>query len=213
MDYNKRGWLIIAAWVAFLIGLYCIITYLAASTLVQDKRAALEQHAARIHPERAEVGKTAPDLKTIKDTKSEKTMLVKSGIYVDRIVKLSVREVGWTVDFYIWFTWTGNDIDPGENFQLIDGEILYKERIKQSAADQERTYALYRVVARITKFFNTTRFPRDDHLLTIKIENETNQYHRLKFEPDYTLSDVSLRVSIPGYRIDKTQIVAKPHSY
>ncbi len=49
---------------------------------------------------------------------------------MDRIVDISTKATGWTVDFYIWFNWQGDGIDPGENFQVIDEEIESKKRLR-----------------------------------------------------------------------------------
>ncbi len=51
-------------------------------------------------------------------------MDVRVRMYIDRIVEISVKDTGWAVDFYIWFNWTGEGIQPGENFQVVEGVPL-----------------------------------------------------------------------------------------
>ena len=135
-----------------------------------------------------------------------------AGIYLDRIVELSVKEVGWTVDFYVWFRWKGQEADPGEKFQIVDGSIESREKIEDTTGNDER-YTLYRVTARITKFFNVSRFPRDDHVLTINVELPALERHELLFVPDNESSGVSSRVKIEGYSIYKQALLEKPHAY
>ncbi len=72
---------------------------------------------------------------------------------------------------------------------------------------------LYRVVARITKFFDVSRFPRDDHVLTINIENPASERRELLFVADKESSGVSSRVRIPGYSTYQEAILEKPHAY
>ena len=69
------------------------------------------------------------------------------------------------------------------------------------------------MTAKKTKFFDVTRFPRDDHLLVIRIEDNTHQVHQLRFVADTQASDLSSRVAIPGYKICNSEIIVKPHSY
>ncbi|MFM8331640.1 MAG: hypothetical protein ACKN9T_08120, partial [Candidatus Methylumidiphilus sp.] len=48
---------------------------------------------------------------------------VMAGIYVDRVVELSVKDTSWTVDFYLWFRWQGEDIAGLDKFSVVDGSI------------------------------------------------------------------------------------------
>ncbi len=69
------------------------------------------------------------------------------------------------------------------------------------------------MVAQITKFFDVSRFPRDDHLMTINVENPEYLRAAMIFVPDTKNSNVGSRVKIPGYSIYKNLVVEKPHSY
>ena len=74
-------------------------------------------------------------------------------------------------------------------------------------------YELYRVTAEITKFFNISRYPRDNHLMTILVEDTKRQFYDLTYIPDHDGSAVSSRVKIPGYQIWFTGLAEKGHSY
>jgi hypothetical protein len=174
-----------------------------------------KQHTVALHRTRmdavaTEAGKTQADTTAIAGAKE--AVKVRVGLYVDRIVELSIKDSTWTVDFYIWFNWTGNDLTPGETFQVVNGQIESKEKLEEIARDRDH-YALYRVVAKITKAFDAARFPTDDHLLTIHIEDKARQFQEVLLVPDAENSSISSRVSVPGYEIAGTELVSKPHSY
>jgi hypothetical protein len=175
----------------------------------QNKVTSIKRHNDRMNPDVGEGGTKAPPA-TLQA--GANPVRVNGGIYVDRIVDLSVKESTWTVDFYVWFLWSGQGADPGENFQIVDGAIESKEKVDEYTSGDEH-YALYRVVAHITKFFDVSRFPRDDHLLTINIETPASERHELLFVPDNESSGVSSRVQIPGYSIYEQAILEKPHAY
>jgi hypothetical protein len=42
-----------------------------------------------------------------------------------------VNDTGWTADFYIWFNWANDAINPGENFQVVEGSIESKEKLEE----------------------------------------------------------------------------------
>lgn len=134
------------------------------------------------------------------------------GIYVDRIIEISTKATDWTVDFYIWFRWQGDKIDPGETFQVIDGEILSKTKVDDVVVDGEH-YVLYRVIARITKFFNIVRYPLDNHLLMIRIEDGDHPWNVLRYSPDELGAEYSSRVTVPGYKLNQAELISKPHAY
>jgi hypothetical protein len=202
-----RNFLIV--WGAALVILLSVGGWLAIRPARQDKLASLARHHARLDPQAADPGATAPVLTLPLGSNPTE---VGFGIYVDRIVELSVKDASWTVDFYLWFRWHGDAVRPGEGFQVVDGWIESKEREVAHTCDDEH-YERYRVVAKITKPFDVSRFPCDDHLLTINIENPLYQRHELLFIPDRDNSSVSSRVKVSAYEIHDSQILEKPHSY
>lgn len=178
---------------------------------LESKEIAANRHAERIDPNKAEKGKTKAHWDEKLLAKS-KPIEVTSGIYIDRITELSLPNAFWEVDFYIWFNWKGKITSPGKTFQIINGEIIKRELVNEETK-KDRHHKLYRVKAKITKFFNTQRFPRDDHLLTINIEDKERQIYKLIYKPDSAGSAVSSRVKLPGYKIYKKELKQKFHSY
>jgi len=196
-------------WAILLIVLFTAVGILATWSLYKNKVASVKRHDDRMNPDVGEGGRRPPPTAL---PAGAAPVRVTAGIYLDRIVELSVKEVGWTVDFYVWFRWNGQEADPGEKFQVVDGSIESKEKITDSTNGDER-YTLYRAVAKITKFFDVSRFPRDDHVLTINIETPASERHQLLFVADNESSGVSSRVQIEGYSIYKQAVLEKPHAY
>lgn len=196
-------------WAALLIILFTTVGILAGWSLYKNEVNSVKRHDDRMNPDVGEGGRRPPPAAL---PAGAAPLRVTAGIYLDRIVELSVKEAGWTVDFYVWFRWRGQEADPGEKFQVVDGSIESKEKVTDSTDGDER-YTLYRVVARITKFFDVSRFPRDDHVITINIETPALERHQLLFVADNESSGVSSRVQIEGYAIYKQAILEKAHAY
>jgi len=194
------------------------ISISAGNSIIHMERGVLEKsirdHKARVDPNLTEDGKTQPESKPPAEHEGEIPADVIVGVYVDRISALSMKESYWTVDFYIWFTWKDDNLNPGETFQVVGGEIVKPTPtlIEKKDVNGEH-YALYRVIAKITKTFNTTRFPRDDHLLTIHIEDNERPFYQLHYIADEANSNYSSRVNVPGYKVYQQTAVVKPHSY
>jgi len=194
-------------WAITLIVLFTITGVATAWVVYTNKVGSIKRHNDRMNPDVGEGGTKPPPTALPAGANP-----VRAGIYVDRIIDLSVKEASWPVDFYLWFRWNGTGVDPGENFHVVDGSIESKEKVDEYTTGNER-YVRYRVVARITKFFDVSRFPRDDHVLTINIESPASERRELLFVADKESSGVSSRVQIPGYSIYQQAVIEKPHAY
>lgn len=203
---------ILFLWGGILITFYLIATIVAATIVRKDKMSSEKHHKYSLDANFQEDGRTWIDPVTLNKNLQKPASKVTVGMYVDHIVDLSTLNTNWTVDFYIWFRWKDKNIHPGDTFQIMDGEII-SSNLVDSTSHEDENYELYRVVAKITKFFNVTRFPLDDHLLTIPIENKVYTWQRMQFVADKEVSDVSSRVILPDYKITNTFLSTKPHPY
>jgi hypothetical protein len=202
-----RYWLVV--WFILLAAAYLTTGPYLVQLMRSNRQAAVDRHAARIDPNADEPGVTAADRALPPDAKPTQ---VRSGIYVDRVLELSVRDVSWSVEFYLWFRWHGDSPKTCEGFQVVDGTIESQELEEDETIAGER-YQRFRVAAKITKFFDVTRFPCDEHLLTIAIEHPAHQRQHMQFVADQENSSVSSRVHVPAYRMAAPIVIEKPHSY
>lgn len=204
-----RGRNFLIAWIAGLLLLLLVMGLLTVGSQRQYRLAALERHRARMNPDAAESGTTPADLAL---PENADPALVDVGLYVDRISELSIKDVSWTVDFYLWFRWKGEAVRLADDFQVVDGWIESKEK-EEDRTDGDQHYERYRIVAKITKSFDVSQFPRDEHLLTISIESPKYQRHELLFVPDQSNTSVSSRVRVPAYDVTASHLIEKAHSY
>lgn len=196
----------LAAWSIGLVGLGALALWLLFASQREDRLAARARHANKLVDESSESEYTPPAGHE-KDVPDE----VKAGVYVDRVYDFSVVDSSWKAEFFLWFTWTNPRLDPGETFHVVNGEIVSKTLMVRKTKGRAR-YAMYKVIAQTTKGFNVSRFPRDDHLLTLSIEDSAGQSYRLRYVAD-PHSDVSSRAFVPGYKITGASLVVKPHLY
>lgn len=195
-----RTWAIVLILILLVIG--TAVTWFTYSNTLSE----LVNIEEQINPSVIEPGYTAADY-TVPATAEKVT----TGIYIDRIKSISLKDNLWTVDFFIWFKWTG-DANPGQFFQVVDGSIDKNELIKNTTNGNEN-FALYKVTATITKQFDMFRFPEDNQLLTIDIQDKQLPRQNLVYVPDNTSSSVGPDVSVSGYAIDGLMVTEKPFLY
>ena len=174
---------------------------------------AAARHAARMDPTQNDAVATKLDLTPPAGHEHDPPATrVDTGIYLTRIPKYSIVESLWHADFYIWFSWQGSDLNPGETFKVVSGEIASKTLMRRSD-EGDKHYALYRVNAEITKSFDIARYPRDEHVLTIVIEDQGLLHHQMVYTTKDELSEMSSRVAVPGYDVLGKETVVKGHTY
>lgn len=188
---------------------YVLIAVFVFVIIQGEKATANRNHALRMSADAVEPGKTQPDPLPA----NQDFMPVTVGLYLDGIEAFSIRDSYWTPTFYIWFRWKGDQgIEPGKNFRLVDGKIEKKDLQTSYVSPDGTHYELYKVVARVTKFFNTTRVPLDDHMLNIYIEDSSSDVTKMRYVSD-PQSSISSRVKVSGYDITGHAVVVKPHTY
>ena len=209
---KKRLWLLARCWLAVIaVGLLGSTVYMVYD-LSTSMAAAKIRHAARLDPTKAEAGRTASANRAGELGVTPKNLVVKTGIYVDRVYDFAVANNSWSLDFYIWFNWKGDTIYPDKSFQMVEGVI--NEKKCEAQLDQgDEHYVLCRVSATITKHFNVSRFPRDDHMLTVRIEDTVFQNFDLNYIADIEGSDLSSRAKFMGYKPYYKKLLVKEHSY
>lgn len=195
-------------WVLGVIIVFLLVGSYMAGAVYFDKQADILRHAERMSPNITESGFTQAQMDLPANATPTKVF---TGVYIDQIRDFSLSDSTWTTDFYIWFKWNGSNVNPGENFQVVDGIIDEKVK-KDDYTNGSEHYQVYYVTAKINKFFDVLRFPVDNHVLTLEIEDEQNERPDLIYVTD-NASEISSRVQIPGYHIDNMSVIEKPHAY
>ena len=206
---TRRGYRFVILWAVGILLLYGVGGYLSVRTLQGYKAETEKFRQAWIESKTTDVDAQAPDIRIPPGAKPIEVVV---GIYINRIGEFSIKEGSWTADFDIWFRWTGDGVKPGENFQVVNGQIDLREKKKRYIRGQEQ-YERYRVKARLTKYFDPSRFPFSDEALTIQLEDDIRGVETLRYVADEPGSGIN-RLGIPqNLKIAKSLVTVKLHNY
>ena len=134
------------------------------------------------------------------------------GIYLNNIPAVNLKEKKFQVDFNIWFRWKGDGVNPLENFEIVNGHIDSKDApVKKKIGDIN--YGVHRVEATIFRNFALSKYPLDNHLLKIQIEDTSSDSNDLIFQPDKSNSGVSPKIDVAGWNITKFDSYASVTKY
>jgi len=204
-----RGFLFVILWAAGILLLYAVGGYLGVRTLLTYRAETERFRQTWIGSATTEPNVQAPEIKMAPGAKPVDVLV---GIYINSIGELSLKESGWTADFDIWFRWTGDEVRPGNNFEVVNGQIDQRDK-KEAYVTGREHYERYRVKARLTKFFDASRFPFSDQGLTVEMEDSTHEAERLHYVADEQGSGIN-RLGVPqSLKITKSLMTVKLHSY
>jgi hypothetical protein len=206
---TPRGYWLVALWAVGILLLYGIGGFFGIRQLQDYKAETESSRQAAIDAPTTEPGLSSSKLTLPAGLRQ---VDVRVGMYINSMGEFSVKESAWTADFDIWFRWAGDGIRPGNNFQVVNGQIDQRDK-KETYVAGGQHYERYHVKARLTKFFDASGFPFSDQGLTIQVEDDTHEAQRLRYVADEQESGIN-RSGVPqGLKINKLLATVKPHSY
>lgn len=134
------------------------------------------------------------------------------GIYANQVPTMSLKDNRFQVDFYIWFRWKGEELKPHETFELANGKIDSRQVITKEVIEGQN-YAVLRCTATVVKFWDVARFPFDDHVLELYIEDNDSEETLLRYVADEANSTISPDLRVPGWRVVGAKVAVKSNTY
>ncbi|NBZ88807.1 hypothetical protein [Stagnihabitans tardus] len=136
---------------------------------------------------------------------------VSVGAYILRMSNVSPQTGSYDVDMWLWFRWKGGDLKPYESFEIVNGVISSRSE-PQVQEDDGMQYATVRVQATVFHDFDVRRFPLDNHVLPIIIEDGVSIDRDLSYVADEgTAIDPSVEVA--GWKVAMQTPGIEVHKY
>lgn len=130
---------------------------------------------------------------------------VRVALNLNRIGAVALKESSWTADFNVSFRWRGDSVAPGKNFRVANGQIEQREKVEGYERGGER-YEQHRVVARIAKSFDASRFPFGDEGLSVEIEDSTHGLQALRYVADQRNCGIGPEAMPRNLRLERTLV-------
>lgn len=137
---------------------------------------------------------------------------VTAGIYVNQIYAINLKENKLSVDFYVWFRYSDDSINPLDSFELVNGRIESKSGIVKKKI-KGTNYTACRVVATINKFWDVSKYPLDQHVLSIELEDSENDDTRVVFLSDSENAGINPDAQVRGWLIARVRSGVTTKSY
>lgn len=152
----------------------------------------------------------APGLPAAQGAPLEEGRKVVVGMYLRDVPDVDLRAGTYSFDAYLWFRW-----DPSQ-FQAIGGgdgvaatlprapvdcyELVGVNEVEATVVGSRPGYAAVRVQGSVEQAFDLSRFPLDDHVLRLRVEDAENEIHLVRYVPDVEGS-TNGPISLQGWRV------------
>lgn len=136
---------------------------------------------------------------------------VQVGGYVMRLSNVSPQNGSFDVDMWLWFRWKGADVRPDQTFEFVNG-VISSRSDAQVEVDEGMNYATVRVQATMFHDFDVRRFPLDNHIITLELEDAELNNAQLSYQPDTGIAlDPAVKVS--GWKVALQPTTVVTHVY
>ncbi len=130
---------------------------------------------------------------------------VKLGIYFTSIYDLNLAEKSFTTDFWIWYNYTNDSINPLESV-----EISNAKEFEFMSDDIEKVgninWATHKCKATVKKEFNLKNFPFDKQEFHIEIEDAIYDSEQLIYIADIKNSKYDKNIKLDEWRIKSFKV-------
>ncbi|MCW1917904.1 hypothetical protein NX862_03990 [Rhodobacter sp. KR11] len=133
------------------------------------------------------------------------------GAYILRMSNVSPQSGSFDVDMWLWFRWQGDAIKPYESFEIVNGVISSRSEA-QVQTDAGANYATVRVQATVFHDFDVRRFPLDNHILPIEIEDGAAIDRDLSYTADEGIA-LDPSVEVAGWNVAMNTPTVEVHKY
>lgn len=136
--------------------------------------------------------------------KASATERVLVGAYINGISDLDLKSGSAKIDAYIWFR-SQNNLKILDTVEVMNGD---KPEISSIVTKKigKVFYSSKRIQLDTRQIFNLKKFPLDQQIIRIDLENSELDSKALQFEPDENNTKVSESLVLPGWKIGKPTI-------
>lgn len=135
------------------------------------------------------------------------------GVYVTQVTSIDLKSNSYGIDFWIWFRSKGREASPIDTFEIMDGRVTGKTNLIKKKLPDGTDYASARVTATVHQQWDLHRYPFDDHVLELKIEDSEFDVKNVVFVPDTANQGLDPMVQVAGWDIVRLSSDVAPHTY
>jgi hypothetical protein len=136
---------------------------------------------------------------------SSKPDTVKTGIYITSIHDIDFKQNEYTVNFWLWLTYTNRAFDFTQNLEIPQAKTFSKS-FSTVDSSSGNIYLLMKLQCVMKDSWKINHFPFDRQKLRLSIENSQYDSKSLVFVADTNGKQYDPRFTLSGWRIDSFEM-------
>jgi len=128
------------------------------------------------------------------------------GVYILNLGKFELATGAYTVDFYLSLR-ADKPVEMGD-FEFMNGRAATVDKLIDTPTEK-----FYRIQANLSQNLDLRRYPFDEHLLTIEIEDKRRTVDKLVYVVDQQNCGVDPGVIVVGWRLAGWEAAVLTHDY
>lgn len=140
------------------------------------------------------------------------------GMYINDIQAIDMRTHSYGMDFYLWFRWHNPDVNPVDNFELMntfDPEAHVETKIYDEPQPQPdgSLYQIIRHQGLFSSKFPVAKYPFDSQILLVAVEDAEEGAEALQYVADADGLKLNPEIKLSGYKIGTPRLVIRDKPY
>jgi hypothetical protein len=146
------------------------------------------------------------------------------GIYLNAIPSLDLEANRYLADFYLWFRWQGDDIDPSHSYEFMNAIESWNQLHAPIYVDDEGTaaaddlgegwrYQVFHVQGYFGHAFDVRAYPFDSQEIVLMLEDTDAVVDDMIYVADDSTGILPPRFRIPGWEVGRVRTEIIEQSY
>jgi len=146
------------------------------------------------------------------------TTCVTVGMYINDIQAIDMRTHSYGVDFYLWFRWDDQEIDPTQYYEFMNtfDPEAHVETVLYDEPQPQPDGSLYQIIRHqglFTTKFPVGRYPFDSQSLIIALEDAEEGSETLQYVADADGLTLNPEIRLPGFAIGAPRLEVRDKAY
>ena len=134
------------------------------------------------------------------------------GVYITSIYALDFAENDFGMDFWVWFVHKNADIDPKETMEIVNAEnATFEYGTNESKGNY--MWSVQKCRTMIKKNWVIDRFPLDDQMLEVMLEETDRDTSEVVYVADIANSKIDTSVDLNGWSVSSFSIAPVVKTY
>lgn len=137
---------------------------------------------------------------------------VKIGVFVNDIYDINLSEKSFSTQFWVWFNFRNPELKPLETLEFSNSKSI-ESSLDFTEQKDGITWAGKKVHAVIKKDWDIRRFPFDEQLMTIELEESNEDIGSMVFVPDTENTKLDPKLTLSNWEIERFELSAETKKY